>query len=414
MRVCIVAEHASYKFGGEAVLPLHYFAGLRARGVEAWLVVHGRTRNELEDVFASDSSRLRFISDAWFHKLLNRLSGFLPHRISGATLGLLSQLITQYLARKIVRELIAGESIDVVHQPIPVSPRFPSVMTALGVPVVIGPMNGGMEYPAAFRNAESAFSRVAISLGRQFSNFFNSLLPGKKRADILLVANERTRLALPAGVRGQVIELVENAVHLKTWSSIPNAAQTHVKPRFVFIGRLVDWKALDIVIEALGLVPDAELTIIGDGPMRESWRQATENLGVSDRVTFTGWLPQIECAPHLHAALALVLPSLYECGGAVVLEAMASGTPVIATRWGGPADYLDNSCGSLIEPSSREAMVQGFAAAMSKLVREPQLRDQLGANGRQRVEQSFDWDKKIDRMLAIYREAQRPPLLLRP
>jgi hypothetical protein len=104
MRICIVAEHASYKFGGEAVLPLHYFAGLRARGIEAWLVVHSRTRAELEAALPDDRSRMRFIPDAWFHKLLNRLSGLLPDRISGPTLGLLSQLITQYLARKIVRE----------------------------------------------------------------------------------------------------------------------------------------------------------------------------------------------------------------------------------------------------------------------------------------------------------------------
>src|SRR5215813_5237924 len=154
MRVCIVAEHASYKFGGEAVLPLHYFTGLRKRDIEAWLVVHARTRAELEAAFPGDRDRLRFIPDAWFHKLLSRLSGFLPRRIAEASLGLFSQLTTQYLARKIVRELIAGESIDIVHQPIPVSPRFPSLMTDLGVPVVIGPMNGGMEYPAAFRHAD--------------------------------------------------------------------------------------------------------------------------------------------------------------------------------------------------------------------------------------------------------------------
>ena len=54
---------------------------------------------------------------------------------------------------------------------------------------------------------------------------------------------------------------------------------------------------------------------------------------------------------------------------------MASGIPVIATKWGGPADYLDGSCGFLVEPSSRETMVQGFAAAMSNLIVEPRLRD---------------------------------------
>jgi glycosyltransferase involved in cell wall biosynthesis len=404
MRICIVAEHASYKFGGEAVLPLHYFAGLRARGIDAWLVVHTRTRGELEGALPGERDRLRFIPDAWFHKLLFRLSGFLPRRISEATLGLLSQLATQHLARKIVLELIAQEGVDLVHQPIPVSPRFPSLMTGLAVPVVIGPMNGGMEYPAAFRHAESGVSRVAISFGRRLSDFFNSLLPGKKRADVLLVANDRTRLALPAGVQGRVIELVENGVHLKTWSSATKEIEKKSgRARFVFMGRLVDWKALDIVIEALRLVPEAEIVIIGDGPMRELWRLAAERLGVADRVTFTGFLPQAECAPHLHASQALVLPSIYECGGAVVLEAMASSLPVIATRWGGPADYLDNSCGFLIEPSSREALVQGFAAAMNRLVGENGLRDRLGASGRERVEQQFDWDKKIDRILEIYR-----------
>jgi glycosyltransferase involved in cell wall biosynthesis len=408
MRVCIVAEHASYRFGGEAVLPLHYFAGLRARNIEAWLVVHSRTRPELLTAFPEDHDRFRFISDAWFHKLLFRLSRFLPRRISEASIGLLSQLTTQYLARRIVRDLIASESIDVVHQPIPVSPRFPSLMSDLGVPVVIGPMNGGMEYPAAFRHAESALSRTAIQLGRQLSDFVNAGLPGKTRADLLLVANERTRLALPSGVRGQVIELPENGVHLRTWSASENHAariDQARKTRFVFIGRLVDWKGLDMAIEALSRVPDGELIIIGEGSMRESWRQVGERLGIANRITFSGWLPQIECAPYLHSSLALVLPSIYECGGAVVLEAMASGIPVIATKWGGPADYLDSSCGFLIEPSSREAIVQGFAAAMLQLIDRPALRDELGSKGRQRVEEYFDWEKKIDRILEIYRQA---------
>ena len=406
MRVCIVAEHASYQFGGEAVLPLHIYAGLRKRGIEAWLVVHSRTRPELLAAFPGDEDRFRFVPDEWFHKLLNRLSKFLPRRIAEATIGLLSQMTTQFQARKMVRDLIAKQSIDVVHQPIPVSPRFPSLMARLGVPVVLGPLNGGMDYPPAFRHKESIFSRMAIRLGRQLSDFVNARVPGKKLADILLVANERTRRALPSVVRGKVIELPENGVHLGTWSSSPAnrlaSADPPVKARFVFVGRLVDWKGMEMAIEALTHVPDAELIIIGDGPMRGPWQQVAQRLGIADRVIFTGWLPQSECAPYLHSSLALLLPSLYECGGAVVLEAMASGTPVIATKWGGPADYLDSSCGFLVEPSGREALIQGFAAAMERLISFPELRSQLGANGRLRVEQHFDWEKKIDAILQIY------------
>jgi len=408
MRVCIVAEHASYRFGGEAVLPVHFFAGLRVRKIEVWLVVHSRTSEELLAAFPDDQDRLRFIPDAWFHKLLNRLSNFLPRRIAQATTGLISQLTTQYMARKIVRDLVASVSIDIVHQPIPVSPRFPSLMSGLGVPVVIGPMNGGMEYPAAFRKEESFLIRAAVNIGRRLSDFVNSRLTGKKQADVLLVANQRTRLALPSGVRGQVIELPENGVHLGTWSSSsakpPTDSSTLAKARFVFMGRLVDWKGVDMAIEAISRLSNAELVIIGDGPMRESWRKAAEDLHISDRVTFIGWLSQNECAPHLHSSLALVLPSIYECGGAVVLEAMASAIPVIATNWGGPADYLDSSCGFLIDPCSREAIVEGFTAAMRQLIEHPELRDQLGAKGKQRALQHFDWEKKIDRVLQIYRD----------
>jgi len=210
MRICITAEHASYKFGGEAVLPLHYFARLRERNIEVWLVVHPRTRSELELLFPNDTNRLRFTSDTWLHKILFRMGCYLPRRVAEMTVGMVSQLVTQYEQRRVVLDLIAQEGIDLVHQPIPVSPRYPSMMTKLGVPVIIGPMNGGMEYPPAFRNTESLISRMTIHLGRRFSNFVHSILSGKKHACILLVANERTRLALPSCARGTVIELVEN------------------------------------------------------------------------------------------------------------------------------------------------------------------------------------------------------------
>ena len=104
-----------------------------------------------------------------------------------------------------------------------------------------------------------------------------------------------------------------------------------------------------------------------------------------------------------------MLPSIYECGGAVVLEAMASGKPVIATRWGGPADYLDESCGILIDPDGPEALIAGFAKAMETLMASPQLCASLGAAGRQRVVRDFDWEKKVDRILQIY-ESVAPEL----
>jgi glycosyltransferase involved in cell wall biosynthesis len=402
MRICIVSEHASVRFGGEAILPVHYFRLLRSRGIESWLVVHARTRSELEELFPRDLDRIRFIPDLWIHKWIFALSCGLPRRVSVATLGLLNQLITQFLQRRIVRQLIREHDVDVIHQPIPVAPRFPSAMFGLGVPVIIGPMNGGMEYPPAFRRSESRLTRAFVASAKLFADLGNALLPGKTRASVLLVANARTRCALPSGIRGQVLELVENGIDLDVWGGGASSDENESR-RFVFVGRLVDWKAVDIAIRALARVRDAELEIIGDGPMMNTWRSLVCELGLERRVYFTGWLSQQECASHLRDSIALVLPSLYECGGAVVLEAMATGKPVIATRWGGPADYLDSSCGILVEPESYEGLVSGFAGGMQKLLDSPELAKSMGVAGRERATRNFNWQGKIDQVIRIYR-----------
>jgi glycosyltransferase involved in cell wall biosynthesis len=118
--------------------------------------------------------------------------------------------------------------------------------------------------------------------------------------------------------------------------------------------------------------------------MRSKWTALAESLGIAARVQWFGWLRQPECARLLHGATALLLPSIYECGGAVVLEAMACSIPVIATTWGGAADYLDQSCGILVDPATPQAITHGFSAAMQKLIAEPALRAELGAAGRKR------------------------------
>ena len=87
----------------------------------------------------------------------------------------------------------------------------------------------------------------------------------------------------------------------------------------------------------------------------------------------------------------------------MVLEAMAMGKPVIATRWGGPADYLDATCGVLVEPESYAGLVAGFAEAMQRMLDSPGLARSMGAAGRERAIRDFDWQKKIDRVIGIFR-----------
>ena len=234
----------------------------------------------------------------------------------------------------------------------------------------------------------------------------NNCIPGKKRARLLLVANQRTRDALPSGVRGEIAIVPENGADLDIWTPRLNfiTPSSESEARFLFIGRLVDWKRLDIALRALAQLPGAKLEVIGDGPMQAEWFDLAGTLDLADRVQFVGWLSQQESAQRLQEATALLLPSVFECGGAVILEAMAVGTPVIATAWGGPTDYLDQSCGILVDPISEHALILGFAEAMRKLATDGSLSERLSRAGRARVVEEYDWEKKIDRIVGIYRK----------
>lgn len=399
LRVLIVADHASAKFGGEAILPLHYFRQLRRRDIEAWLVVHSRTRSELSAIIPSEIERIFFVRDTWLHVFLAWLAEIIPGRLAEHALAFPLQLLTQFQQRPVIQRLVRDKRISVIHQPTPVSPKMPSAMFALGAPVIIGPMNGGMH--DARKPGELRYSRALADL-------INRAIPGKIYATTLLVANERTRQALPSGARGTVHELVENGVDLSLWRSA-NATLRGDSPFCVlYVGRLVDWKCVDLLLEAFKPLAEsvpARLTIVGDGPERGRLEAKVDELGIRDLVSFAGWMPQAACAEQMRKAHALVLPSMRECGGAAVLEAMATGLPVIATNWGGPSDYLDAESGVLVDPLPAAAFVQGLTSAMLRLAQDEQGRKQMGENARQRVIEKFDWERKIDLVLDLYREA---------
>ena len=395
-------------------MPLHYFRHLREAGIEAWLVAHERNLEELKAAnCANEYSRIHFAKETKAMTLLWRITDKMPERIKALILESSLQFMTQRSQRKIIRKLIPEVGATVVHQPTPVSPKMPSLMFRLGAPVVIGPMNGGMRYPPAFRHRQSILERMAFKIARGASALINRLIPGKRYATALLVANERTRLALPPGLPRPIAQVSENGIDTEIWHANANAETSKNQSdcaHFIFIGRLVALKAVDLLFHALSEIKKSSLAtvkleILGNGPELPALETLACELGIEDDVTFHGFKSQTECALLLSKSDALVLPSLHECGGAVVLEAMAMGKAVIATNWGGPADYLDDTCGILIQPDGRQELIRGFADAITKLANEPTLTDSLGRAGKKKVMSHFDWRIKIKNILAIYDQA---------
>jgi glycosyltransferase involved in cell wall biosynthesis len=426
-KVILVAENASRRFGGEAAIPYHLFRVLRARGADVRLVTHERTRPELAAEFpdAVRDGHIAFVPDRLAQRLIFRASKLMPHRVAYFTVWQLSRLLTQRTARAMARRMVrehAGPSV--VHQPTPVSPKDLSTIRRMGAPVVFGPFNGGMTFPPGFRSADGPWVERLVRVGRLTSRLTHRLFPAKREAALLLAANDRTRDALPHGARGRVELLSENGVDLTLWKA---ARQRQARPadrrrRSARRHRHVRQPPGAVRVRRPagrleGGRPADRRPGQGRGGRRRRGaghhrvrpdeggaRTAGRDLGLADRVTFAGWMTQTDVSRRLASADGFALPSLYECGGAVVLEAMAAGLPVVATRWGGPADYVDETCGVLIDPTSRDALIDGFAAALGALAADPARRAALGEAGRRRVAELFDWERKVDRIQELYRE----------
>ncbi len=403
MRILIVCEHASNIFGGEAMLPFNYFRILTHKHHDVYLITHERVKKSLEQISGISHEKIFYVPDTLAHKILHKCSNFIPDRIHLITFGFLSHLITQFYQWRIAKVIVKEKKIEVIHEPAPVSAVQPSVLFGLQAPVVIGPMNGGMSFPSAFSKMAGKSEKTLYYILRFFPSIYNLVIPGKFFAEALVVANQRTKNALPKFRLGEIVELVENGVFAVLEK--PKESTLRNGLTVLFVGRLVDWKAIDIAIDAINSTKsEAKLIIIGDGPLRAELEGYSKKY-THNRVEFLGLIPHAEINKYYDAADIFILPSIRECGGAVVLEAMARGLPVIATKWGGPEDYINEGTGFLIEPKSREYMVQEFSRVIDLLSEQPVKRFEIGLAGIKRVKESFMWDKKIDDILNIYENA---------
>jgi glycosyltransferase involved in cell wall biosynthesis len=163
-------------------------------------------------------------------------------------------------------------------------------------------------------------------------------------------------LSAPEGVR---VEVIDCGVDTERLRSVPRApgARGH-GPRFLFVGSLTPRKNLERLMQAFATLGGGTLTIVGGGPLEERLR-ATAPVGTR----FLGRLPEDGVADEIARADVVCLPSLEEPQGQAMLEALARGRPVVATRVGGPAEVLNPRCGALVDPLDVDSIAAGMAAA---------------------------------------------------
>ena len=174
------------------------------------------------------------------------------------------------------------------------------------------------------------------------------------------------------------------------------------EPLVLFVGRLVYYKGLDVLLDALRLTERARLAIVGVGPLRNQLVDQAARLGITERVKFLGAVPDARLRSLYKRARFLVLPSVApsEAFGMVQLEAMAAGRPVISTDLKSGVPYVNQhgKTGLIVPPSDAHAL----AVAMRALLEDEPRALAMGQAAQRRVLDEFHVDKVVDEHLALY------------
>lgn len=213
--------------------------------------------------------------------------------------------------------------------------------------------------------------------------------------------------AVSRGVRPEKIDVLKNVVDTNT-----NGNSCLRKPsgtvRILFVGRLSEEKRpglfIDLASRLLGALPECRLRfeVAGDGPLRTELEIRAAKGGFSkDVFSFLG--AQNQMGPIYCQSDIVVLTSVHEGSPNVVLEALAHGIPVVATKVGGVPEVLNEECGILVDPSDLDAM----CAATSKLIRDRELRFRMGRNGQQYVANTHSPAQLHERLTGIYSKVAR-------
>ncbi|MGI6502371.1 MAG: GT4 family glycosyltransferase PelF [Candidatus Methanoculleus thermohydrogenotrophicum] len=230
-----------------------------------------------------------------------------------------------------------------------------------------------------------------------------------KNANSVIALTEDMKRAMQA-IYNRDITIVPNGIDLKEYiSELPVQNVEGAEKRILFVGRLHPVKGIQYLLGAMSIVhrelPEAKLILVGDGEEREHLETLTDNLGIRECVEFAGRVPHERVKDYMNQAEVFVLSSLSEGFPVTILEAMACGLPIVATRVGGIPDIIeDGTNGYLVDTMNQEQL----AEALLKLLQDEKLRRDISGNNREKAKK-YRWDAVAATLEGIYQKSVRFP-----
>jgi glycosyltransferase involved in cell wall biosynthesis len=228
-----------------------------------------------------------------------------------------------------------------------------------------------------------------------------------KKAKAVLVCNRETQERMPPEFRDKVLYFPVNGIAAEDFAEVSAGQRSERAPfRVITAGRLHRLKGFSLGVEAFGAFvgkhPDSEMIIIGEGPEESRLRALISRLGLADKVRILPWLPRHEVLANMRESDVFLFPSFRDGGGAVVVEAMGSGVPVVVLDSGGPGAHVQGPWGIAVAPGGHADVVRGMATALGRIQEDRALRLGMGVAGRARAMNFYAWDRLGERMRDIY------------
>lgn len=237
-----------------------------------------------------------------------------------------------------------------------------------------------------------------------------------RTASALIVETRREASLVGEFAPSAKVRVIPPGIDLGVWGGSPGSGASSPRTArkrdgyLLFAGRLAPNKGLRVLLGAwAGLPKDARppLVLVGsDWGLRGPLEARARVLGVSSEIRFEGNLDPARYRAAFAGARALVLPSEYEAFGLVLLEAMASSLPVVATSVGGIPEVVEEGRTALLVPSGDEGRLR---EAIATLLRDPARAEEMGAAGRERVERLYSWERTSRSVREVYREVGAAP-----
>lgn len=311
-------------------------------------------------------------------------------------------------ALKIAKGICRCNKIDIIHQLTPIEFRaIGKYYKIQNTKYIVGPIGGGISTPKSLKSY--AKSKIGIEVIREILNRLyskkNKLLKIEKKCDYILYSNYETSSFFENNKKDVYTEIGISKENIIERKSIEN--KTTDKTVFLVIGRLIYWKGHEFLLDAIEKIPEKyeyKVKIIGDGSEKKSIEQIIKNSdNLKKHVELCGQVQYKEMKNEYDTGNVLVLPSIRENTGTVILEALSRGIPVIAYNGFGAKVILDEKCGYLYYGKNKEEVIHDLSKKMIECIENQNILKMKSINAIEKARQNT-WEVKCKKYNKIYNE----------